>query len=149
MKNQNTVITQSKTFIPFPITYKSPTFVKTHPMNKIYYLSTCDTCKRILKEVEPDDSVVRQDIKKVHITAEALDAIHDIVGGSYEDLMNKRARIYKSEGLKDKDLSEDEIRGWILKEYSMLKRPLAVIDGEVFAGNSKATVADLKVKLSK
>ncbi len=118
-------------------------------MNKIFYLSTCDTCKRILKEVQPEESIVRQDIKKVHITAAELDDIHKIIGGSYEDLMNKRARIYKSEGLKDKRLSESDIRSWILKEYSMLKRPLAIIDGEVFAGNSKATVAELKVKLSK
>lgn len=118
-------------------------------MNKIFYLSTCDTCKRILKEVQPNDSIALQDIKKIHISSEELEAIHRIVGGSYEDLMNKRARIYKSEGLKDKNLSEEAIRGWILKEYSMLKRPLAIIDGEVFAGNSKVTVANLKSKLSK
>ncbi len=117
--------------------------------NKIFYLSTCDTCKRILKEVQPDESILLQDIKKSHITAEELDHIHKLVGGSYEDLMNKRARIYKSEGLKDQNLTEDEIRTWILKEYSMLKRPLAIIDEEVFAGNSKSTVADLKTKLSK
>ncbi len=117
-------------------------------MNKIFYLSTCDTCKRILKEVQPDDSIELQDIKKKHITAIELDQIHDIIGGSYEDLMNKRARIYKSEGLKDQDLSEAAIRDWILKEYSMLKRPLAVIGKEVFAGNSKVTVAALKAKLS-
>ena len=118
-------------------------------MNKIYYLSTCDTCKRILKEVQPHDSIILQDIKKIHITETELDDIRMIIGGSYEDLMNKRARIYKSEGLKEQNLSEMGMRGWILKEYSMLKRPLAIIDGEVFAGNSKATVADLKTKLSK
>lgn len=118
-------------------------------MNKIFYLSTCDTCKRILKEVDPDATIVRQDIKKEHITAEELDEIHNIVGGSFEDLMNKRARIYKSEGLKEKNLSEQDIRSWILKEYSMLKRPLAVLQNEVFAGNSKATVAALKTKLKK
>jgi arsenate reductase-like glutaredoxin family protein len=118
-------------------------------MNKIFYLSTCDTCKRILKEVQPNESIDLQDIKKLHITAAELDAIHEMVGGSYEDLMNKIARIYKSEGLKEQCLTEDYMRGWILKEYSMLKRPLAIIDGEVFTGNSKVTVTDLKAKLSK
>ena len=118
-------------------------------MNKIFYLSTCDTCKRILKEVQPNESIDLQDIKKLHITAAELDAIHEMVGGSYEDLINKRARIYKSEGLKEQCLTEDNIRGWILKEYSMLKRPLAIIDGEVFTGNSKVTVADRNAKLSK
>ena len=125
------------------------TYFKFTLMNKIFYLSTCDTCKRILKEVQPNESIDLQDIKKLHITAAELDAIHEMVGGSYEDLMNKRARIYKSEGLKEQCLTEDNIRGWILKEYSMLKRPLAIIDGEVFTGNSKVTVADLKAKLSK
>lgn len=117
-------------------------------MNKIYYLSTCDTCKRILKEVNPDDSITLQDIKKNHITQSELEEAHKLLGGSYADLLNKRARIYKAEGLKEKNLSEADIKSWILKEYSLLKRPLAIIDGEVYAGNSKSTVAALKSKLS-
>ena len=50
-------------------------------MNKIFYLSTCDTCKRILKEVQPNESIDLQDIKKLHITAAELDAINEMVGG--------------------------------------------------------------------
>ncbi|MTI20003.1 arsenate reductase, partial [Fulvivirga sp. RKSG066] len=35
---------------------------------KVYYLSTCDTCKRIMKEVGVDDSFEQHDIKKMPIT---------------------------------------------------------------------------------
>lgn len=117
-------------------------------MNKIFHLSTCSTCKRILEELELQDDVALQDIKKVHITAEELDRAHQLLGGSYEDLLNKRSRVYQAEKLKDQNLTEDEIRGWILKEYSMLKRPLAIIDDEVFAGNAKKTVEALTEKIA-
>ena len=32
-------------------------------MKKIYHLSTCDTCKRILSEINPPGEVSLQDIK--------------------------------------------------------------------------------------
>ncbi len=37
-------------------------------MKKIYYLSTCDTCKRILEEIEAPSSFKLQDIKKNLLT---------------------------------------------------------------------------------
>ena len=117
-------------------------------MDIIYYLSSCETCKRILNDLAPPESIVLQDIKKNHISAIELDTIHNIIGGSYEDLLNKRSRIYQFERLKDMSLTEKELRAWILKEYSMLKRPLAVIGDQVFAGNSKNTVEALKQKIN-
>ena len=37
-------------------------------MKKIYHLSTCDTCQRILKELQPLDGFELQDIKSIKIT---------------------------------------------------------------------------------
>ncbi len=37
-------------------------------MKKIYYLSTCDTCKRILNEIEAPAEFELQDIKTDAIT---------------------------------------------------------------------------------
>ena len=64
-------------------------------MNKIYYLSTCDTCKRILKELEPLDGIDLQDIKTSPITEQQIDQLFDMAG-SYEALFSKRARMYKN-----------------------------------------------------
>jgi len=45
-------------------------------MKKIYHLSTCDTCKRILKELQPLEGFVLQDIKADGISAEQLEEMH-------------------------------------------------------------------------
>ena len=112
-------------------------------MKKIYHLSTCDTCKRILKEIEAPESFVLQDIKTETITAEQLDEMRKLAG-SYEALFSKRARLYKERDLKNKDLQEDDYKELILEHYTFLKRPVIINNEEIFIGNSKKTVAAAK-----
>ena len=109
-------------------------------MRKIFFLSTCDTCKRILKEVSSESHCTSQDIKSVMYTAEELDEIKQL-SGSYETLLNKRARKYKEQNIKEQSLSDDEYRAVILSDYTFLKRPLFVYDDKVFVGNAKKEVA--------
>lgn len=116
--------------------------------NKIFYLNTCSTCQRILGELEGGlDGVEVQNIKEQHVTAKELDEIAKSLG-SYEAAFNKRAMKYRSMGLNTQELTEAEWKKYILSEYTFIKRPLAVIDGEVFAGNAKKTVEALKAKLN-
>lgn len=112
-------------------------------MKKIYHLSTCDTCKRILKEIEVPESFVLQDIKNESITAKQLDEMRKLAG-SYEALFSKRARLYKERDLKNKDLQEDDYKELILEHYTFLKRPVIINNEEIFIGNSKKTVAAAK-----
>lgn len=112
-------------------------------MKKIYYLSSCDTCKRILQEVDAPTSFERQDIKEKPITEQQLEELRKH-SGSYEALFNKRARLYKERGLKDKGLFEKDFKKLILEHYTFLKRPVIVKDESVFIGNSKKTVAEAK-----
>ena len=47
-----------------------------YAMNKIYYLSSCDTCKRIISELElKEKGFVFQDIKTEKITPTQLEEI--------------------------------------------------------------------------
>ena len=85
-------------------------------MSKIYYLSTCDTCKRIMNQWNLD-GVQLQDIKHESITEEQVDEMIALVG-SVEALFSKRARKYKELGLKDKTLNDGETRALILEEYN-------------------------------
>ena len=115
-------------------------------MNKIYYLSSCDTCKRILKELEPLDGINLQDIKTSPMTEDQIEHLYDLAG-SYEALFSKRARLYKERNLKDKSLGETDFKDLILEHYTFLKRPVMVLNGEIFIGNSKKTVQAAKEKL--
>ena len=115
-------------------------------MKKCYYLSTCSTCTRILKEWNLDDSFVLQDIKEEKISPEQMDEMIQLAG-SAENLFSRRAMKYKSMGLGDKNLSEKEYRQLILDEYTFLKRPVLIIDDQIFIGNSKKNVAAAKMLL--
>ncbi len=115
-------------------------------MKKIYHLSTCDTCKRILNELAPLDGMILQDIKTEEITAEQLKEMAAIAG-SNEALFSKRARLYQARNLKEQELSEEDFASLILEHYTFLKRPVILIDGQIFIGNSKKVVAAAKAAL--
>ena len=116
--------------------------------NKIYYLSTCTTCQRIMKELGIDENFEQQDIKAENINEADLNVFAE-QAGSYEALFSKRAMKYKSMGLKEKNLSEEDYKQLMLDEYTFLKRPFMLIDGEAFIGNAKKTVEAAKIKLNK
>ena len=112
-------------------------------MRKIFHLSSCNTNQRILKELNVGDDVVLQDIKQQNIDEKTLDFIKEKVG-SYEKLFSKRAMKYRSMGLNEMNLSEDDYKKYILEEYTFLKRPFIILDDQVFIGNAKKTVAAAK-----
>ena len=116
-------------------------------MNKIYYLSTCDTCKRIISDLGlKERKFVFQDIKTEKITASQLSEMKKAVG-SYEVLFSRVALKYKALGLAQKQLTEEDYKNYILEEYTFLKRPVIFIDNKVFVGNSKSVLAQAKEAL--
>lgn len=117
-------------------------------MRKIYYLSSCSTCKRIIDDLGGLKGFEFQDIKQRNIEAPDLDALAKKTG-SYEALFSRRALKYKELGLNTKSLTEKDYRKWILKEYTFLKRPVIVADKEVFVGNAPSEVARAKTYLKK
>lgn len=115
-------------------------------MKKVYYLSTCSTCNRILKELNLSDDFVLQDIKSESITISQIEKMYEL-SGSYESLFSKRAMKYKALNLKEKNLSEEDIKNYILEEYTFLKRPVFIINNQIFIGNSKKTIELVKAAL--
>jgi len=111
-------------------------------MKKVYFLQTCDTCRRILKEVNTE-GFEKQEIKTNAITADQLAEMYTL-SKSYEALFNKRARLYTSLDLKNKNLSEADYKRYLLEEYTFLKRPVFIVEDSIFIGNSKKVVEELK-----
>ena len=108
-------------------------------MNKIYHLGSCTTCQRILKELGNLDGFELQEIKTEPITAEQLAAMKSL-SGSYESLFSRRAMLYKSRGLNQKHLEEEDYKNLILDHYTFLKRPVMIINDTIFIGNAKKVV---------
>lgn len=107
-------------------------------MKKIYYLKTCSTCVRILKELNVENDFVLQDIKEEPITVKQLDEMKSLAG-SYEALFSKRAKLYKEMGLKDIVLKESDFKHYILEHYTFLSRPVIIYNSKIFIGNSTKT----------
>ena len=118
-------------------------------MKKIYHLSSCTTCQRILKETGAGaKGFTLQDIKTEKITPAQLDELKE-KAGSYEALFSRRSLKYKEMGLKDKALTEADYRRLILEEYTFLKRPVTVAGKQIFIGSEKKAVEALKTAISK
>lgn len=115
-------------------------------MKKIYYLATCDTCKRIMNELQLPSEFIKHEIKQRELTVKELEALQQLTG-SYEALFSKRAKLYKERGLKDEVLTEEDYKRFLLEHYTFLKRPVIVNGDELFVGNSKKTVAAAKASL--
>ena len=112
-------------------------------MNKVYYLSTCTTCKRIMDELGPLlDSFERQDVKYDQMTLDQIDEMKEIAG-SYESLFSRKAMKYRAMGLGERTLSEEDYRKLIHEEYTFLKRPVFIIDDRIFIGSVKKNIEAL------
>ena len=110
-------------------------------MKKIFHLSSCSTNARILKEINPGSDVELQDIKQQNIDEKTLDWLKEKVG-SYEALFSKKAMKYRSMGLNNMDLSEEDFKKYMLEEYTFLKRPFMINGEDVFIGNAKKVVEE-------
>lgn len=104
-----------------------------------YYLGTCSTCERIMKQIPNLDRFTLREIKGDPITAKELDAMKRLAG-SYEALFSRVALKFRGLGLNKMTLTEKDYRKYILQEYTFLKRPVMVLDDRIFIGNGKNVV---------
>jgi arsenate reductase len=116
-------------------------------MKAIFYLKTCDTCRRILKQLPNTENFTLREIKTEPMTTAELEEMHRLAG-SYEALFSRKATLYKERGLKDVQLTEADYKNLILEHYTFLSRPV-IVDGEnIFVGNSAKNVEAAVAHLS-
>jgi arsenate reductase (glutaredoxin) len=112
-------------------------------MKKVYYLKTCSTCIRILKELNLSSDFILQDIKTENITVKQLEHMKSLAG-SYEALFSKRSKLYKEMDLKNQNLTERDFKHYILEHYTFLSRTVIINNDTIFIGNSKKVVEAAK-----
>lgn len=111
-------------------------------MKKVYYLSSCSTCAKIIKELSLEKNNFNfQDIKTDKITSSQLEEMKSMAG-SYQALFSRVALKYKT--LNPKPATENEYKKLILAEYTFLKRPVIINGKTIFVGNSKSVVESAK-----
>jgi arsenate reductase len=107
-------------------------------MKKIYYLKTCDSCKKIMKQL-PLDGFLFQEIKTQPITLDQVEEMK-LLSGNYESLFSRRAKKYTQMGLRDQNLTEIDYKQLILSDYTFLKRPVIILDKAIYIGNNKKNI---------
>lgn len=118
-------------------------WIKFLSMKKVFYLNTCDTCRKILAQFNLSDWELRE-IKKQPITKEELEEMYSKTN-SYEALFSKKSTQIKLRELDAKSLTEDDFKELILDHYTFLKRPVFLTDKEIFVGNEKKNIDALKM----
>jgi arsenate reductase len=102
-------------------------------MKRIYFLGTCDKCRKMLGNFPEKEQYELIDIKKNGISPSDLDMMHALTN-SYAALFSKVARKYKELNLAQKELSEHDIQKLILSDYTFLKRPVRINGNEITVG---------------
>lgn len=116
-------------------------------MKTIFYLATCDTCRRILKELNPSNDVLLREIKSQPLSAAELDQLVQLAG-SHEALFSRNSRQYRALGLHEQQLTEKDYRKYLLQDYTFLKRPVVVVGQSIFIGNAKQQTEAAKAALA-
>ena len=116
-------------------------------MKKVFYLKTCSTCKRIMTEFDLSDFEQRE-IKAKAVTEEELQELYALTQ-SYEALFSKKSTQIKERNIDVKSLQEEDFKTLILEDYRFLKRPVFIINQEIFIGSDKKYVEFLREKKKK
>lgn len=114
-------------------------------MKKVFYLKTCSTCKRIMTEFDLSDFEQRE-IKAKPVTEEELQELYALTQ-SYEALFSKKSTQIKERNIDVKSLQEEDFKTLILEDYRFLKRPVFIINQEIFIGSDKKNVELLRERL--
>ena len=115
-------------------------------MKKIFHLESCKTCQKILAELQPLDNVEIREIKSKGVTPVELEEMRKLTD-SYESLFSRRAMLFRQRGLNSEELSEDDFKSLILEHYTFLKRPVVIVNNQIFIGNAKKQVEGARAAL--
>lgn len=116
-------------------------------MKKLFYLSTCSTCKRLMSGWNLPADVELIDIKKDMYTADDIAEMHRLTG-SYEALFSKRSQNFVAQGLKETIKSDEDYGKLLPQNYTFLKRPVLIYEDQIFVGNDKKTDEEVKKLLA-
>ena len=86
-------------------------------MNQFIYLSTCNTCKSILEEVNLPKDITLRDIKKNPLKPNELKSFKNITG-TFRSLLNNRAQ--KLKNIDKSILSEEKIFSLLNEHYTYI-----------------------------
>ena len=111
-------------------------------MKEVFYLKSCDTCMKILKQIDLSDWKLRE-IKSEPVTEEELEKMYRLTH-SYERLFSRRSSQIKAQNIDLNTLRENDFKKLLLSHYTFLKRPVFLAEDQIFIGNDQKNIAALQ-----
>ncbi len=90
----------------------------------------------------PANKLVFHDIRENPLTEAEVDQMKELAG-SYEAFFSKKAQLYKSLGLKNQKLTEEDYKKYLLQHYTFLSRPVFIIKDKIYIGNSQKNIQEV------
>ena len=88
----------------------------------------------------------QREIKSKAVAEEELEEMYAL-SKSYEALFSKKSTQIKERNIEVKSLQEEDFKKLILEDYRFLKRPVFIINQEIFIGSDKKNIELLREKL--
>lgn len=102
-------------------------------MLKVYGIKNCNKVRDTFKWLDENDiEYTFIDLKKEPLSEDKLDEFVHKVG--LDVILNRRGMKWRTLGLKDQNLSDDELFDKLLEHQTMIKRPVLEKDGAVLVG---------------
>ena len=110
----------------------------------IFWLPHCSTCQKAVQHLQERGVTVAsfRDLKAQPLTEPEVRELARKVGG-VDALFSRRAMKYRSMGLHERELSEDELVRLMTEEYTFVTRPVIVKGDRATAGFSAKRVDGL------
>ena len=110
----------------------------------VYWLPYCTTCQKAVKYLE-EKGVPLRSFRNLKEEPLSLDEVRDLAAkaGGVEKLFSKRAMKYRSMGLHEQTLSDDDLVRLMSEEYTFVTRPVIVRGDRATAGFSVKRVDEL------
>jgi Spx/MgsR family transcriptional regulator len=110
-------------------------------MIKVFGVPSCNKIRNT-KNVLDNNAIAYEfvNVKKTPVSSAQLKIIVEQLG--IDKVLNKQGLTYKKLGLKEKNLSENELFDWLLKEQGMIKRPLIEKEGRYAIESDKDKIIE-------
>jgi len=107
----------------------------------VYWLPYCTTCQKAVAHLEAQGLPIRsyRNLKEEPLTEAEVRDLAGKVGG-VDKLFSRRAMKYRSMGLHEQQLSEDDLVRHMAQEYTFVTRPVIVRGDRATAGFSAKRV---------
>ena len=110
----------------------------------VYWLPHCTTCQKAVKYLEEKGVPIAsfRDLKAAPLSEPEVRELAQKAGGP-DKLFSKRAMKYRSMGLHEREVLEDEMVKLMSEQYTFITRPVFVKGDHATAGFAKKRIEDL------